>query len=163
MTESEERIWRTILDNRYLSNGEIAEIADVTEEEEQACINRISSLDWREEKPSVQPQATRITMLETAKQLTGGDRNRSYGPPYDNLKDCANLWEAYLNNKFGAIQLQPDGGYAARITAEDVAWMMTLLKMTRTFYPGYHPDNYVDGACYAAIAGECREIEDAEG
>jgi len=161
MTEQEERIWRAIINNRCLSAEEIATIVGSATEEVQACINRISSPNWREEKPSVQP--TRITMLETAKQLTGGDRNRSYGPPYDNLKDCANLWEAYLNNKFGAIQLQPDGGYAARITAEDVAWMMTLLKMTRTFYPGYHPDNYVDGACYAAIAGECREIEDAEG
>jgi len=161
MTEQEERIWKTILDNRHLSAEEIATIVGSATEEVQACINRISSPNWREEKPSVKP--TRVTMLETAKLLTSGDRNNSYGPPHDNLKDCAHMWEAYLNNKFGAIQLQPDGSYAVRITAEDVAWMMTLLKMTRTFYPGYHPDNYVDGACYAAIAGECREIEDAEG
>lgn len=165
MDEREEQIWRAILDNRHLSAEEIATIVGSATEEVQALINRISSPNWREEKSTSRPmpQPTRVTMLNTAKQLTSGDRNKSYGPPYDNLKDCAHMWEAYINNKFGCLQHQPDGSYAARITAEDVAWMMNLLKMTRTFYPGYHPDNYVDGACYAAIAGECREIEDAEG
>lgn len=161
MTEQEEKIWRAILDNRQLDAESIAKIVGATAEEVLAQMNRISSENWREVKPSVPP--TRVQTLELAKRLTSGDRNKSYGPPYDNLKSCANLWEAYLNNKFGDLQAQPDGGYAVRITAEDVAWMMNLLKMTRTFYPGYHPDNYTDGACYAAIAGECREIQNAEG
>ena len=37
---------------------------------------------------------------------------------------------------------------------EDVAWMMTMLKAARAL-GGYHEDNYVDAAAYAAIAGEC--------
>lgn len=161
MNKKEERIWRAILDNRHLSAEEIATIVGSATEEVQDCINRISSENWREDKPSVPP--TRVTMLHTAKALTSGDRNKAYGPPYDNLSDCANLWAAYINSKWGCLQLQADGSYAARITAEDVAWMMNLLKMTRTFHPGYHPDNYIDSAAYAAIAGECREIQDAEG
>ena len=161
MTEQEEKIWRAILDNRQLDAESIAKIAGATTEEVLAQMNRISSENWREVKPAVKP--TRVQTLEMAKHLTSADRDKAYGPPYDNLTACGNLWEAYLNNKFGALQAQPDGGYAVRITAEDVAWMMNLLKMTRSFYPGYHPDNYTDGACYAAIAGECREIQNAEG
>lgn len=109
-----------------------------------------------EDTPTVKP--TRVTMLEVAKMLTGGDRNRTYGPPYDNLTDCAELWMAYINTKRACIEAVADGGYCVKLDAEDVAWMMTLLKMTRSFQPGYHPDNYIDSAAYSAIAGECREI-----
>jgi hypothetical protein len=35
--------------------------------------------------------------------------------------------------------------------------MMVLLKMARSDAEGYHEDNYVDAAAYAAIAGECRK------
>ena len=100
--------------------------------------------------------------LETAINLTGGDRNRSYGPPYDNLSDCANLLNAYMNSKMGCLVPTGDGIYKANLTAEDVAWFMVLVKMARSFNHGYHPDNYTDAAAYSAIAGECREIEGAE-
>lgn len=106
---------------------------------------------------------TRVMMLETAKVLTGGDRNKAYGPPYDNLSDCAELWNAYINTKAACIEAPADGSYRVVLRAEDVAWMMTLVKMTRSFQSGYHPDNYIDSAAYSAIAGECREIEEAGG
>lgn len=105
---------------------------------------------------------TRVTMLEVAKALTGGDRNKAYGPPFDNLSDCSTLWNAYINSKWGCLKVQADGSYKVDLNAEDVAWMMTLVKMTRSFQPGYHPDNYIDSAAYAAIAGECREILEQE-
>jgi hypothetical protein len=54
------------------------------------------------------------------------------------------LWTAYLDRE-------------VVITAEDVAWMMVLLKMARSGADGYHEDNYIDAAAYAAIAGECRK------
>lgn len=161
MDDREEKLWRSILDNRHLTTEGLAEINGVSAEEMQSLINRISSENWREEKSSVLP--TRLAMLDKAKRLTGGDRNEVYGPPYDNLTACANMWAAYLNNKWGCLEHAADGSYTVRIKAEDVAWMMNLLKMARTFQPGYHPDSYVDGACYGAIAGECREIEDGEG
>ena len=105
---------------------------------------------------------TRVTMLEVAKVLTGGDRNKAYGPPFDNLSDCSALWNAYINSKWDCLKVQADGSYKVDLNAEDVAWMMTLVKMTRSFQPGYHPDNYIDSAAYAAIAGECREILEQE-
>jgi hypothetical protein len=114
-------------------------------------------------EPLAPPErSTRETILTTAKALTCGDRNKSYGPPHDNLSDCAALWEAYLNTK-AACLVQEGNGYAVRITSEDVAWMMSLVKMTRSFQPGMHMDNYIDATAYSAIAGECREILEAEG
>lgn len=95
---------------------------------------------------------TRVTTLETAIKLTSGDRNKSYGPPFDNLSDCAALWDAYLECRKGGA-----------ISAEDVAWMNVLQKIARSLQIGYHADNYVDAAAYAAIAGECREIKNAGG
>lgn len=111
---------------------------------------------------SFEVKPTRVQTLETAINLTGGDRNRSYGPPYDNLSDCANLLNAYMNSKMGCLVPTGDGIYKANLTAEDVAWFMVLVKMARSFNHGYHPDNYTDAAAYSAIAGECREIEGAE-
>lgn len=156
-TEKEEKVWRYILDNRQASADQVAKDCVVGIDFVHNLLGRISSPNWREPVD----QSHREGILNTAKALTCGDRNKSYGPPYDNLSDCANLWQSYLNSKWGCIA--PDGdGYAVRITAEDVAWLMVLLKMTRSFYPGYHHDNYVDAAAYAAIAGECGEIEEVE-
>lgn len=149
MNDMEERCWRYIVANRQATAKDVALNCDVTENYASALMERISSENWRE---PVQ-QSTREGILNTSKHLTCGDRNASYGPPYDNLSDCANLWEAYLKSK---------GDCAVHLTAEDVAWMMTLVKMTRSFAPGYHRDNYVDAAAYAAIAGECREIEEVD-
>lgn len=112
--------------------------------------------------PSEGVKPTRVMMLEVAKILTDGDRNKAYGPPFDNLSDCSALWNAYINSKWGCLKVQADGSYKVDLNAEDVAWMMTLVKMTRSFQPGYHPDNYIDSAAYAAIAGECREILEQE-
>jgi len=95
----------------------------------------------------------RIRLLKRGIELTGGDRNASYGPPYDNLTACAEMWRAYLAAKHG-------NAAPLYFSAEDVAHMMTLVKMTRTFYGSYHADNYLDGAVYQAIAGECRLEEE---
>lgn len=169
MTDKEQRVWAFILDNRQATVDEIAEACGVEPSFAQSLLNRIGTPEeiWRGADngagewggtPPVHPaKPTRETMLNAAKALTCGDRNKSYGPPHDNLSDCAALWEAYLNTK--AACLVSDGNsYAVRITSEDVAWMMALVKMTRSFQPGFHYDNYVDAAAYSAIAGECREI-----
>ena len=87
----------------------------------------------------------RIEILKRAAEVTGGERQDSYGPVKKNLDNIAILWMAYLQAKTG--QLVP-------ISPEDVAWMMTLLKAGRSVN-AYHEDNYVDAAAYAAIAGEC--------
>lgn len=166
-SDAEERVWAYILKHKLADAKEIALNCDVSEVFAQQQLDRIgtprevfereAAAEKRAGKPAEKP--TRVRTLEEAARLTGGDRNKSYGSPYDNLSDCANLWNAYINTKWGCIEESADGSYSVRLKAEDVSWLMVLVKMTRSFYPGYHPDNYTDATAYSAIAGECREIE----
>jgi hypothetical protein len=149
MSDDEERVWRYIVANPSAGAEVIAFCCDVPLELAQSCLDRIGTprdVLLGHLKP------TRVQTLETAISLTSGDRNKSYGPPINNLTDCAELWNAYINTKYKTAD-------ALKLNAEDVAWMMVLLKMTRSFQPGYHADNYTDATAYSAIAGECREIQ----
>jgi hypothetical protein len=158
MSKKEQRIWQYVLANRKATVKEIAEACDVEADFVGELLAKIGTPEeiWRD-GPVAEPRSTRETMLNTAKTLTCGDRNSSYGPPHENLSDCAALWEAYLNTNMRCFR-QEDDGWKIKLTSEDVAWMMVLTKMTRSFQSGFHFDNYVDAAAYAAIAGECREI-----
>ena len=98
-----------------------------------------------DEKPT-----TRERILYTGAKLTAGDRDKQYGPPVKNMQDIAALWETFL---LGRHEFQ------GRLTGEDVAHMMSLLKIARSYASGLTPGNYVDGAVYQAIAGECAESE----
>lgn len=43
---------------------------------------------------------------------------------------------------------------------EGQGWLfMELLKVARSVQGGYNPDDYVDGAAYAALRGECEAIK----
>lgn len=96
----------------------------------------------------------RERILYQASKLTKGDRNKSYGEPVRNMQDIGILWTIYLNGKEYHKQ------EAFGITGEDVAHMLTLMKIARTYVPTtLTPDSYIDGACYQAIAGECAEAE----
>lgn len=92
-------------------------------------------------------EAPRLRILKTASQVTGGERHDSYGPVKQNLDNIAALFSSYLRVRHGLD---------VALTGEDAAWLMVLLKMARSQAAGYHEDNYVDAAAYAAIAGECR-------
>jgi len=161
MSKKEQKVWQYVLANRKASVKEIAEACDVGVDFVGHLLSKIGTPEsvWREEPE--QPKSTRETMLNTATALTCGDRNKSYGPPHDNLSDCAALWEAYLNTNLRCFRREGDD-WKVTLTSEDVAWMMVLTKMTRSFQSGFHFDNYVDAAAYSAIAGECREIVNAE-
>lgn len=98
----------------------------------------------------------RENILNTARNLTCGDREKSYGDPVDNLGDTADLWTAYLIAKHRGTTLDEN---TFRLTAEDVAWMNVLIKAARSF-KSLKDDNYIDAAAYAAIAGECRAEEE---
>lgn len=84
---------------------------------------------------------TRQDILQTAIALTTGDRCKTHGDAVTQHEFTARLWSAYAGHPF---------------TAEDVAWMMNLVKMSRAKSGAFNPDDYVDGAGYVAIAGECR-------
>jgi hypothetical protein len=187
ISQEETRIWAYLVKNKLATAKQVALNCDVSEQAAQSCIDRIGTPNQvfieeatRHSQPTLDDAAmrllfpelmekvapsiksTRVQTLETAIALTGGDRNKSYGPPFDNMSDCAALWNAYVNSKQACIVRTVDS-YEVKFTAEDVAWLMTLVKMTRTFQSGYHPDNYTDAAAYSAIAGECREIQMEKG
>jgi hypothetical protein len=140
MTLIEQEIWKHVMCNPDASVEEIARTTGYSIETVALVMSKSGSAE---------PE--RIRLLKRGIELTGGDRNKTYGDPWDNLTACAQLWEAYLSAK-----LRSD----VCIVAEDVAHMMQLVKMTRTFYGEYHADNYLDNAVYGAIAGECRQVEE---
>ena len=171
MSIEEERVWRFLLAHPSAEAGDIAIACVVSLELAQSCLDRVGTpievilasakseqKAWFDDDDDIlyvsaspTPKPTRVQTLETAIGLTNGDRNRTYGPPINNLTDCAELWNAYIRAKQRATN-------NLELDAEDVAWMMVLVKMTRSFQSGYHADNYTDATAYSAIAGECREI-----
>jgi hypothetical protein len=91
-----------------------------------------------------------------AARLVNGDRNDTHGDKTTNHGNIASLWNAYLG-----IRREP----AARLSAEDVAIMMALLKIARTQTGSLNLDDHIDAAGYVAIAGEIaqgafRKVED---
>lgn len=162
MIKTERAIYEYAVKHKTISSARIAAGLGVDVAEVQAVMSKIGTpkeillsggwsdaLEALPEPDTSKPQ--RVKTLEIAIKLTSGDRNRAYGPPYQNLSDCALLWDAYLAIRDG----KP-------VDAEAVAWMNVLQKIARSCQPGYHPDNYTDAAAYAAIAGECREIEEGQ-
>lgn len=89
-------------------------------------------------------EATRQQILETAVGVTCGPREKEYGPPNAGMAHTAAVWSAFLGGKL-----------SAPLTGSDVAWMLAMLKAVRAQTSPGKRDNYVDGAAYVAIAGEC--------
>ena len=81
--------------------------------------------------------------LDKAIKVVMGPRQRDYGDKYENHKNIADLWSAYLETE---------------ISPHDVAICMLLVKVARLKHRKTE-DCYVDMAGYAAIAGEIQEEE----
>ena len=65
---------------------------------------------------------TKEEILKKARDLITGDRNETHGDAFQNHAEIAEFWNIYLDKK-----LQP----MANITAEDVALMMVLMKISK--------------------------------
>ena len=92
---------------------------------------------------------TKEEILKRAKDLISGDRNDTHGDAFQNHAEIAEFWNIFLDKK-----LQP----MASITAEDVALMMVLMKISRnTQGKKNNLDNFIDMCGYAAIAGEIND------
>jgi hypothetical protein len=149
MDEREELVWKYLVSVGGVADaGLVVANCGVDRDYAQRIIDRIGTPI--EVLEAAQDAPERVRLLRRGISLTSGDRNKTYGDPWDNFTDCALLWKAYLGAKYG---------FVGKLVAEDVAHMMQLVKMARTFSGGYHDDNYIDNATYGAIAGECRKIE----
>ena len=82
---------------------------------------------------------TRAEILDAAKKIVTGEREKQYGKPEDNFAVIAEFWTAYIGHP---------------ISSEDVAIMMALLKIARIRSGNYKADSFVDGVGYLSLAAE---------
>ena len=84
--------------------------------------------------------------LDTAKKIIVGDREEQYSGPEDSFTQIAEHWNVYLTRQLGhAVNLGPD----------DIAVMMSLLKIARLSTGGTNqPDTWIDMAGYAGCGYE---------
>lgn len=95
---------------------------------------------------SASPKVTREALLEMARTIVSGGRDRQYGSPEDSFWAIAHYWTVYLQ-QVGHLPEHRE------LTAEDTAIMMILLKIARQAGRG-KLDNWVDIAGYAACGAE---------
>ena len=86
--------------------------------------------------------ATPKSILDEAKDIIYGDREKTYGAPDKNLVAIAGYWANHLHTRFGVYH---------DITGADVFIMMTLLKAARLGNDVTHRDSLVDAVGYLAL------------
>ncbi len=90
-----------------------------------------------------------------AAELVGGDRAITHGDKRANHACVAAMWN-------GLLEARRIAGRSDALDAHDVANLMEALKIARRYTGAFNPDDYVDGAGYAAVAIECVPLRDAE-
>jgi hypothetical protein len=86
-------------------------------------------------------------LVETAK-IIDGERNSSYGEPFDDFTTTAEFWQTYLQRTIlrrGELVVKP----------HDVAAMMNLLKTARLTWTPENEDHWKDAIGYSACGWEC--------
>lgn len=87
----------------------------------------------------------REEVLDKAKALVNGAREKEYAPPKKNFQRIANMWKEILGTD---------------VSPEEVALCMIAVKITRLIESPSHEDSWVDLAGYAACGSEVVEKED---
>jgi len=83
-----------------------------------------------------------MNILDEAKEIIYGDREKTYGHPSVNLDNIAKFWSVYLKKD---------------VNAQDVATMMVLLKIARLKNQPDHRDSLVDSVGYLALIERIKE------
>jgi hypothetical protein len=87
------------------------------------------------------------SICRTAADLVSGDRAHMHGDILQNMRAIADLWNAILTIKYRAQE-------TPHLNALDVACMLEALKIARRYTGALNPDDFIDAAGYAGIAGE---------
>lgn len=82
------------------------------------------------------------SILDIAKEIIYGDREKTCGDPAINLKLIAAYWSNHLSSKYKL---------KVTLTVDDVCGMMILLKQARLANDPNHKDSLVDLCGYAAL------------
>lgn len=100
----------------------------------------------------------RAELLESALKAVN-ERPTAYGPPGDNFKRIAALWNEYVMGRYGQPYTDHNT-YEVKFDATDVAAMMILMKVARLEESPAHLDSWVDIAGYAACGAEvCAPVD----
>ena len=91
----------------------------------------------------------REEVLNTARRLVMGDRNRTYGPPTEDFARTARILTAMGLRMVGA------DGKVRDLAAHDHALILLAVKLSRLCNDPQHQDSWVDVAGYAACGWEC--------
>lgn len=91
---------------------------------------------------------TRAEILDAAKKIVTGDREKQYGRPEDNFAVIARFWEVYLSERCVG------GGAEVTLNPDDVAMLMALMKVARIMTGTFKGDSYIDACGYLACAAE---------
>lgn len=85
-------------------------------------------------------------VAKKAAELVGGDRAVTHGDKFKSHAKIADVWNGIL----------AAAGKPAKVplNAHDVANLMEGLKIARRYCGAFNPDDYIDGAGYASLAGE---------
>jgi len=139
MSKKEERVWQYLLQHRGAEYAEVAEACGVDIEFVKQLVSRIGSDNWREEIENSHVM-DRAAVLDTAKEYVTKDRAADHGDMKANFRTIAEYWNTHL----GIHLIEP----------QDVAVMMTLLKLARIRQNEKHLDNWIDACGYMACGGE---------
>lgn len=89
------------------------------------------------------------SIASTAADLIGGDRAQTHGDKLENFSRTAAIMNGILTAA-GIATSRP-------LDAHDVCNIMEGLKIARRYSGSFNVDDYIDGAGYAACAGEVRQ------
>ena len=109
--------------------------------------------DFQVEVEGTGDVGVRASVLREAEVLVNGDRNAQYGDPNQDFARTAAMWTAYIS---GLIERDGDDW---AIETQDVAWMMVLLKASRSTTSPNKRDHYVDAAGYIACGADCADVD----
>lgn len=90
-----------------------------------------------------------VEIASKSAELVGGDRETTHGDKLANFANIAAVWNGILQAA-GKLPATP-------LNAHDVANLMEGMKIARRYSGSHNIDDYVDGAGYAACAGEIAE------
>lgn len=113
----------------------------------------------------MQTTGARSRVLRTANDLVNGDRNAQYGEPNADFQRTAMFWNEYLcgvaeRKMQNASEQELENlldTLCCLIDSHDIAWMMILMKASRSTVSPTKEDHYVDVAGYAACGADCVE------
>lgn len=88
----------------------------------------------------------KVKIAEDTLKIIAGTRAVTHGDAYENHTKIAAVWNGILEAA-GKSTKQP-------LNAHDVANLMEGLKIARRYLGDFNVDDYIDGAGYAACAGE---------